>query len=49
MQTQANQGVLDRFFKLREKNTTVKTEVLAGLTTFIFRAQKKLRLSGALA
>ena len=25
----------DRFFKLREKNTTVKTEVLAGLTTFI--------------
>ena len=35
MQTQANQGFLDRFFKLREKNTTVKTEVLAGLTTFI--------------
>ena len=35
MQTQANLGCLDRFFKLREKNTTVKTEVLAGLTTFI--------------
>ena len=35
MQTQANPGFLKRFFKLREKNTTVKTEVLAGLTTFI--------------
>lgn len=35
MQTQAKQGFLDRFFKLSEKNTTVKTEVLAGLTTFI--------------
>ncbi len=35
MQTQANLGFLDRFFMLREKNTTVKTEVLAGLTTFI--------------
>ena len=35
MQTQANQGFRDRLFKLREKNTTVKTEVLAGLTTFI--------------
>ena len=35
MQTQANQGFLERFFKLRENNTTVKTEVLAGLTTFI--------------
>ena len=35
MQTQANPGFLDRFFKLSEKNTTVKTEVLAGLTTFI--------------
>lgn len=35
MQTQANLGFFDRFFKLREKNTTVKTEVLAGLTTFI--------------
>ena len=35
MQTQANLGFLDCFFKLREKNTTVKTEVLAGLTTFI--------------
>lgn len=35
MQTQAKQGFLDRFFKLNEKNTTVKTELLAGLTTFI--------------
>ena len=35
MQTQANLGFFDRFFKLREKNTTVKTEVIAGLTTFI--------------
>lgn len=35
MQTQAKQGFLDRFFKLSEKNTTVKTELLAGLTTFI--------------
>ena len=35
MQTQAKQGFLDRFFKLSEKNTTVKMELLAGLTTFI--------------
>lgn len=35
MQAQAKQGFLERFFKLSEKNTTVKTEVLAGLTTFI--------------
>lgn len=35
MQTQAKQGFLDRFFKLSKKNTTVKTELLAGLTTFI--------------
>lgn len=35
MQTQAKQGFFDRFFKLSEKNTTVKTELLAGLTTFI--------------
>lgn len=35
MQAQAKQGFLERFFKLREKNTTVKTEILAGLTTFI--------------
>lgn len=35
MQTQAKQGFLDCFFKLSEKNTTVKTELLAGLTTFI--------------
>lgn len=35
MQAQAKQGFLERFFKLSEKNTTVKTEILAGLTTFI--------------
>lgn len=28
-------GVLARYFKLEEKQTTVRTEVLAGLTTFI--------------
>ena len=36
MQAQTGQPTfLERFFKLREKNTTVKTEVLAGFTTFI--------------
>ena len=30
-----NSGRLDRFFKLSEHKTTVRTEVLAGLTTFI--------------
>ena len=36
MQAQAEQqGFLNRFFKLREKNTTVRTEVIAGFTTFI--------------
>ncbi|PVZ71719.1 NCS2 family permease [Pelagibaculum spongiae] len=29
------EGTLDRFFKLTEHKTTVKTEVLAGFTTFI--------------
>lgn len=29
-----NQGLLERFFKLSQKNTDVKTEVLAGITTF---------------
>ena len=36
MQAQAGQpSFLERFFKLREKNTTVRTEVIAGFTTFI--------------
>ena len=29
------QGILERVFKLSEKGTTVKTEILAGLTTFV--------------
>ena len=28
-------GILERLFKLSQKNTTVKTEILAGLTTFV--------------
>jgi AGZA family xanthine/uracil permease-like MFS transporter len=32
---QHDKGILERFFKLQEKGTTVKTEVLAGLTTFV--------------
>ncbi len=36
MQAQTGEhGVFSRFFKLREKNTTVRTEVIAGFTTFI--------------
>lgn len=36
MQAQMGQPTfLERFFKLREKNTTVRTEILAGITTFI--------------
>ena len=31
----ASSGFLARYFKLAEKQTTVKTEILAGLTTFI--------------
>jgi AGZA family xanthine/uracil permease-like MFS transporter len=30
-----NQSFLDRFFKLRQKKTDVKTEILAGITTFV--------------
>jgi len=29
------EGKMDRFFKLKENNTTVKTEFLAGVTTFL--------------
>ena len=35
MQAQASQSFLERIFKLSEKGTTVKTEVIAGFTTFI--------------
>ena len=31
----SNQGALDRVFKLSQKGTSVKTELLAGLTTFV--------------
>lgn len=31
-------GFIDRFFKLTEKGTNVKTEILAGLTTFVTMA-----------
>lgn len=34
--TQASgQGMLERVFKLREHGTTVRTEVIAGFTTFL--------------
>ena len=36
METQG--GVLDRVFRLRERNTSVRTEVVAGLTTFVTMA-----------
>ena len=36
METQG--GVLDRVFRLRERNTSVKTEVVAGITTFVTMA-----------
>ncbi|SHK75485.1 putative MFS transporter, AGZA family, xanthine/uracil permease [Selenomonas ruminantium] len=35
MQVQASPSFLERFFKLREKETTVRTEIIAGFTTFI--------------
>ena len=33
-----NLGILDKVFKLSENNTTVKTEILAGITTFMTMA-----------
>lgn len=30
-----NQGLLQRFFKLQQHGTTVKTEIIAGITTFL--------------
>lgn len=37
-QNMNNKGFLDNYFKLTEKGTTVKTEVLAGITTFVTMA-----------
>ncbi|KXZ39118.1 putative MFS transporter, AGZA family, xanthine/uracil permease [Alkalithermobacter thermoalcaliphilus JW-YL-7 = DSM 7308] len=36
--TKESKNILDRVFKLTENNTTVKTEVLAGITTFMTMA-----------
>ncbi|KUK08425.1 MAG: Permease [Caldanaerobacter subterraneus] len=33
--TNLQNGLIERLFKLRERNTDFKTEVLAGATTFI--------------
>ncbi|HCJ30858.1 MAG TPA: guanine permease, partial [Pseudomonas sp.] len=33
-----NAGLLDRFFKLSAHRTSIKTEMLAGLTTFVTMA-----------
>ena len=38
LQGPATSGLLDRFFKLTEHRTTIKTELLAGLTTFVTMA-----------
>ena len=35
LDTCVGHDVLERLFKLQEKNTSVKTEILAGVTTFI--------------
>lgn len=32
------EGIISRYFKLKEHNTTIKTEILAGFTTFITMA-----------
>ncbi|MEX5538911.1 NCS2 family permease, partial [Pseudomonas syringae] len=32
---QPSAGLLERFFKLTENNTSVKTEAVAGITTFL--------------
>lgn len=37
-QATASKGLLERMFKLREHNTTVRTELVAGLTTFLTMA-----------
>ncbi len=38
MQNQKDTGALERFFHLKELNTTVRTEILAGVTTFVTMA-----------
>jgi adenine/guanine/hypoxanthine permease len=38
MKTTANNGLLEKMFKLRENGTNVKTEIIAGFTTFIAMA-----------
>lgn len=38
MESRGNEGFLDRLFHLKENHTDVKTEVLAGLTTFMTMA-----------
>lgn len=39
---QPQQGLLDRLFKLSEHKTTIKAELIAGLTTFITMVHKEL-------
>lgn len=36
--SKGNKSILDRIFKLSEHNTTVKTEIIAGITTFMTMA-----------
>ena len=36
MENKAEQGFLERVFHLKENHTDVKTEIIAGITTFIF-------------
>lgn len=38
IQNQGNKGFLDRYFHLSEHNTSVRTEILAGITTFVTMA-----------
>jgi AGZA family xanthine/uracil permease-like MFS transporter len=33
-----DQGFLDRYFKLKAKGTNVRTEIIAGITTFVAMA-----------
>ena len=37
-QTDSSEGFLERVYKLREHNTNVKTEIIAGFTTFMTMA-----------
>ena len=38
MSQAAQGGILEKLFKLRAKNTTVRTEIIAGITTFVAMA-----------